>query len=434
MFTIALSGQLDRLASKFVNWIAHRKTHPYQIIGVGHTPYLGIHHLGWRTGSLMSQKDTAGMLEGVDALVVFCMTPPKQTRTSEGLAVDVALASAVNLAKIAQSHPGMRVILVMRRLPKEADEQMPIYDYWLEVRKIFQERCPNICVLQCDPILNECDAITLAVFERLCTIKHPVKDVTDNRVRPASMHQFFEAIERALHSVDASCQVYGDGSVSWREWFETASNAISIGHKLRYVHQIYSILKTEGQQRERLLNESLGIQDDLEDAAAHSDVLKRICHFTADMIEEGVPGALALEPDKSHAVKHTCYVQRLVAQSRRSVSETTDLFMQWLPRYFRRAVRVDELGTGRLACRLGFVPLLEFEKIVESESRCRMNVRFPWGRNVQTPTSFVLMSTGLGDDLRKLLIIVEDAPDSNALITGIRGMMMAFGLYLKEYG
>ena len=432
-YTIALSGQFDRLSAKFVNWITHRKSHHYHVIGVSRTQYEGIHHLDWRTGSLMSQRDTDGMLDGVNTLVYFCMTPPDLSKTSEGLGMDVALVSAVNLAKCAQRRPNMRIILVMRKLPADADEQMPIYEFWLEIKKIFEDRCPQLCVLQTAPILNEADAITLAMFERLGTIRLNAGEMTNNRIRPVTLYQFFEAIEESMHSSETSCMVYGPNSISWREWSETAANALSLSHKLKYAYRMHSILKPESQQRNKLINESIRIPDTLEEDAAQAIFLKKIAQFTKDMLDDDLPPTLHLKPQKNANLRHTCYVQRLIAHSKRTVSETTDLLMLWLPRYFNRVVRVDELGTGRMACRVGIVPLLELEKIVESESRCRVNIRFPWGKNMPNPTSLVLMTTGLGKDLRNLLIIVEDAPDSNALITGLRGMMMAFGLYLKEY-
>ena len=433
-YTIAISGQFDRLSAKFVNWITHRSSPHYHIIGISRTQYEGIHHLDWRTGSLMSPRDTDGMLEGVHALVIFCLTPPELSRTSEGLGMDVALASAVNLAKCVQKRPNVRTILVMRKLPKNADELMPIYEFWLEIKKIFEDRCLKLCVLETDPILNESDAITLAIFERLGSFTPNAVDLTNHRIRPVSMYQLFNAIEQTLHSSEDSRKVYGQDSISWREWSETASDAIHVKHKLKYAYQLRSVLKTEAQQRKQLLSETILIPDEGEEYTAQTNILKKILQFTIDMMDDEIPLTLHLKPQKSHTLKHTCYVQRLVAHSKRSVSETTDLLMLWLPRYFKRLVRVDELGMGRMACRFGVVPLLELEKIVESESQCKINIRFPWGKSNPTPTSLVLMTTGLGQDLRKLLIIVEDAPDSNALITGLRGMMMAFGLYLREYG
>ncbi|MBO4349877.1 MAG: hypothetical protein J6A01_02900 [Proteobacteria bacterium] len=433
-YTIALAGQYDRLSAKFVNWITHQKSHHYHVIGVSRTQYEGIHHLDWRTGSLMSPRDTDGMLEGVNALVIFCLTPPELSRTSEGLDMDVALVSAVNLAKCAQRRPDLRTILVMRNLPADEDEQMPIYAFWLEIKKIFEDRCTQLCVLETAPLLNEADAISLAIFERLGTFNPNADNMTNHRIRPVSMYQLFNAIEQALHSQEKTCKVHGLDSISWREWYETASNAISIRHKLKYTYQLRAMLKVEAQQRNRLLNESILIPDEIDEYTAHAAILKKILQFTNDMMDDDIPHTLHLKPKKTHNLKHTCYVQRLVAHSRRSVSETTDLLMLWLPRYFKRLVRVDELGMGRMACRVGVVPLLELEKIVESESQCKINIRFPWGKNTPTPTSLVLMTTGLGKDLRKLLIIVEDAPDSNAVITALRGMLMAFGLYLKEYG
>lgn len=433
MFTIAVSGQFDRLTSKFVNFITHREDLDCRVVGIAPSPYRDIHHLGWRLGSLMSLKDASGMLEGVDALVVFCMTPPNPARTAEGMGLDVALASAVNLAKIVQTFPQMRVILVMRGLPDAPDEKMELYDYWYEVRRIFEERCHNLCVLECDPILNELDALTLSMVERICSLKQTSVGMTDNRIRPISMHQFLESIETALVSSDSRCRVCGAHSISWREWFETASRAISFGHKLKYAHRLQAFLNAEGQQRERLLAEAVRIRDDFEEESADKVFLKRMYQITADLLEDSIPRILSLEPERSHDIRHTCYVQSLVANSRRSVSDTTDLLMQWLPRYFKHAVRVDELGMGKLACRLGFVPLMDLEKIVESETRCRVQIRFPWGRNALPPTSLVLMTTGLCGDLRRLLIIVEDAPNSHLLITGFRAMMVAFGMYLKEY-
>ncbi|MBR4984375.1 MAG: hypothetical protein IKY83_01370 [Proteobacteria bacterium] len=432
--TIAITGQFDGLVASFSEWV-YRRMRP-NLVCLDRVPREGLSRARWRLGSMISARDTSTMLADVDALVYFCLTPFETHRTTEGLAEDVAISGATNLARCARATPGVRVILVTRMMPDTASEMS--CETFLQIRRIFREACPNLSVIETAPLLSAQDALTLSVFESARAGSRVGDGVSWlSLLQPVSRTALFEAIAGQIECQSPSdVTVEGGCAMTWREYFDILSRLVP-GH-VHLFDRVRSVSSPETAARRAFLNALMavhsarsGLRDDGEEGndAPVRRALSDVAHELAGLAFG--PLQLHARPGRFEDHFAACYAQRILSETSRDVSSIADLLMEWLPRYFQRAVKVEDMGQNRLMCRVAFIPVVELEKTVEAPDRCRLRLRSPWLISDRQTSLVVTKTAGQNG---ALLILIEDDPKRRLITQGMRGMLYAFGRYLKAYG
>lgn len=443
MFTIAFAGQFDHFLPDFIHWFSKNVMPDCNFVGLNHQSFRELSSISWRIGSLLSSRDTEGMLNQIDALVYFGMTPPSLNKTDEGIERDVALSAAVNVASAAKLFPDLRVILVTRNVQNEHPKLGSCSDYWLQIVKIFKDSVQNLNVIQTNPVISELDAVCVAMFENAQQkLANRPDSIWKKSFQPVKKRDFYDAIKNAITGKSTgNCTIlHGDCSIEWLDWIKVNQRAIPSSRQPGRIAQMRNALFPENHLRAELLDEVIS---DSSSNPSHNSSLKpyilaEMLQIAEDLLDDKIANKpLLLAPGRFHipvAGKSSCYVQRILTRPLRSVSDIADLLMGWIPRYFQRMIRVEELSASRIMCRMSRIPVLEFEKIIESPNRCRLLLRSPWALNVKNTVNLVVATTGYEKDPGILFVIVEDAPKNLIFMSSFRAMMIAFGRYLKDYG
>lgn len=446
---VAFGGQLDKFFASFMEWLGARSPAESQFIGLSPVALRMDVPISWRQGSMVSENDTVAMLKDADAFVYFGLMPITEDLTDEGLAEDVALCGAYNLAQAAARNPSCHVILVMRAFPRENRKFGKYYQFWREIIRIFQKNCRNLTILETTPILSELDSLTLGMAERVLAEGKSKNHLTPEWLNFTSLthpETLYSAIFHALTHVfgEPERHVIADKNlVTYDEWYRMLKDVVS-GH-FRAFPQLMMHIHPEASTRQILVGETLKfstthpdwVGDNLSEIGIEEGCRERLRGELKNMVNRmGWGRSLCLKAlgRAGKGVQSRCYVQRILSAPNRDIPAITDLLMKWIPRYFQRTVRVDDLDENRRICRLARIPLMELEKKQETPTRCQLILRTPWGKSVKPVTRFTVTQTGTIEDSGELLVIVEDGPSSGALMKVIRAMLWAFGKYLRDYG
>ena len=427
--TLAIAGQIDRISALFVSLYRHKtKAASPQIVALSETRREDMDDVHWRCGSLISRHETAKMLDGVNVLVYFALTPPLTLRSPQGLEPDVAIASAVSLAQCASAMPGCRVVLVTRYCG-ENENLPPNYAFWQQITRIFADNCSNLAIIRTMPVLS-CDDAVLRGMSESGRNRADAAAGWDNLCAPVAPESLVDSIIHAIQDDSAHGDVVlsGSNSVSYRHLAEIVVRV----RRADPIRRLRAAVDPEARTRAQLLDETVRFPT----SESRAENIGRDFSIAVEEAFEPLKlrRSMLLRPSSGEKVESSCYAQRVLTNPRRSVSEIADLLMQWLPRYFQRMVRVDNLGGSRLLCRFTRIPLLELEKKQEADNRCRLVMRSPWAHSVQSKTSLTVMTTGNTDNPGELVIVVEDAPGTKLLNMGFRAILHAFGRYLRDYG
>lgn len=447
---IAFTGQFDGLLTQFYSWFrrsAHVKSESSRMIGIYDAKVEGFPQLDWRTGSLLSAREVTSMLADIRVLVCFYMTPPEDIVTHQGHARDVALTSAVNIARCANAQPDLRVILVTRMFPQETSSFDENYEYLENILHIFKTNCKNIDIIQCSPVISEYDVISLAMFEHaLFHAKNHTKCCSShwtNLTQPMPERAFFKALHAAILAPSSAPSIQflqGCEVLSYQSWFDILLASIPLHIQRKTLAHIKMQFMPCVLQRSRILDETIKFPTAENGSQVPGELSlggkKNFAMFVDDLLENrhNPRSLLASTDSRLFQERETaCYVQRVIKNPNRSVSEMADLMMQWLPRYFQRMLRVEDIDSDRVLCRVSRVPLLELKKVEESSTRCRLYVRFPWAKSVTARTSLLITTSGSSKSPGILLVVIEDSPDNAIFKTSMRMLLHAFGKYLKDY-
>ncbi len=449
---IAITGQLDGIAAAFSRTLARSERHA-PIIGLGRAAACGWGVDTWRLGSMTSERDTQYMLADVSTAFYFCLTPPNEGRTHEGLGYDVALCDAINFAHCAGDH--VRVVLVTRFFPNDGRNLGNSFAFWREVCEIFKENVTHLQIVQTTPVWSEFDAVVTGLISYAQHQSIQDRDVRFfNLVNPTTMKSLQDKLVRTFDDWQDGAEhlVEGDIAVSYGNLVRCVQNALNGRRIQSSVARMITRSRQLGFDDETLFKQAVEFHSAGELAmykANQTDLPKRVferCRdFVADQVDVSIVsatcsrlGALArtsrLKVETADAPHARNYVYRIARLPKRPVSEIADLFVEWLPRYFQRLVHLEKLGETRQMVRLSRVPLVEFEKCDESWQRCRLVVRWPLGNHVQARTQLITTVTGTREKPRELLIVCEEGTEGNWFVMLSRGILAAFGTYLRDYG
>ena len=454
---IGISGQLDGIAALFSHALArHDPSHTR--VAMGREASCGWNVQKWRLGSMTSERDTRNMLQGVDTVFYFCLTPPYDGRTHEGNGYDVALCDAMNFAHVAADK--VRVVLITRMFPNDGRPLGQAFSYWREVTDIFTENIQNLQIVRTTPIWSEHDALMTGMYHYATNHRFSYQDVRFfNYIDPVTMGELIRKLVSISH----------DETISWEKqptWELEGETAVSYQALL---HCMKSCSHTSRRLEKTLTDiirkpHPLSFHEDqlfLEAVEFHSateqtvrrdsqttrtDLVFQACRdFVHEYNDTSLLNAAytrlgtaardeRIKTAHEVATNSRNYVYKIAKEPRRSVEEIAELFVQWLPRYFQRTMSLEKINETRQMCRISRIPLAEFELEKESWKRCRLHMKWPWGVRVNGNTKLVVTVTGTRDNPRELLLVCEDGPDSSWFIMLARSIMAAFGRYLRDYG
>ena len=437
MLNIAIAGRFDPIVGATVRRLQNAASGAYRIVGLHPVP-LRIPHVVWRTGSLMTARNTTTMLGDVDVLVYFCLTSPGPQSTPEGIMRDVSLCAATCLAETAAARPGLRVVLVTRATGGGHHAPDSAGAFWRHVESIFRA-CPNLRVVRTGPLLSDRDPVTRAAVEHCMHAR--VADIPGAASRAAVAvrpDDFLRAVCDAVESPTPGDFSPDAAAIPWDEWFRIQFAAIPSGRILRGLRSVRMHIHPDVHHRAEILREYIDASPAVTDVPRTADHarIRAIRLFCSDALDD-IDSTLAndIPEDRRLREKHdeTCYVQRVLDCPTRPVGDIAALLMAWLPQFFH-TVSVDEAGGGRVLCRTFRIPIVELERRDESPNRCRIVVRSPWSSSFESPTSFVVTTTGTPDEPGILLVVVENTPNLKIMTAMIRALLLSFGRYLREYG
>ncbi len=455
---IGITGQLGGIAAAFSRTIA-RNAPGEKIIALGRQASSGWSVDRWRIGSMTSERDAREMLKDLSIVYYFCLTPPFEGRTYEGLDIDVALCDAMNFASVAGSIPDLRVVFITRFSPRDDRPMGSTWNFWREVANIFEENIKNLQIVKTTPMWSASDSETMGMISYAQHNKISLQDTRlFNLIAPiAPEYLMKKLVELHQNWPEASPRkhmlIEGEASVSYAALLQCIKSELS-NHtiKRRLARLIDNSDAKQAARDEVLFIQSLDFHQvtyksmsRIGEPNNRENVFRQCRDFVNEIGDVSLVDAavsrigMAARDEKVRAEVEVAsqrrnYVYRIARYPRRSVSEIADLFIKWIPRYFQRAVRVEDLGSNRQMYRLSRVPLAELEKVEGSWQRCRILMKWPWGVKVDAHAQLLVTVTGTRDQTREILIVCEDGPQSSWFVLLMRGLMAAFGKYLRDYG
>jgi len=455
---IGITGQLGGVAAMFSRAIA-RNAPGEKIIALGRQASSGWSVNRWRIGSMTSERDTRQMLKDLSIVYYFCLTPPYEARTYEGLDIDVSLCDAMNFASVAGSIPDLRVVFVTRFSPLDDRPMGSTWNFWREIANIFEENIKNLQIVKTTPMWSVSDSETMGMISYAQHHKIPAQDTRFfNLIAPIAPEFLMKNLVELYKNWPAETPrkhmlIEGEASVSYAALLNCIKTVLA-NHsiKRRLARFLESSDPKQAARDEVLFIQSLDF---------HQVTFKSLCHVgetnnqeivfrqCRDFVNEQCDISLvdaavsrigvAARDEKVRAEVEVAshsrnYVYRIARYPRRSVSEIADLFIKWIPRYFQRTVRIEDLGSNRQLYRFTRIPLAELEKVDESWQRCRILMKWPWGIKVDAHTQLLVTVTGTREQMREILIVCEEGPQSTWFVLLARGIMAAFAKYLRDYG
>lgn len=455
---IGIAGQLDGIAALFSHALSRHYANTDTIVALSREASCGWHVDTWRLGSMTGERETRHMLHGLSLVYYFCLTPPVEGRTREGYGYDVALCDAMNFAHEAADK--VRVVLVTRLFPDDGRPLGEAFSYWREVCDIFSENIRDLQIVQTAPVWSEFDGVMMGMFHYACHRRLPDQDVRFfNYMDPVTCGELIRQLlslgsaENGVGDKQPVCFVEGETALTYHALIQCMKTESRKAR--RFGQGLANIVRPThpaAKQDARLFEEALAFHSATEQSVqrdrqtTQKDPVFRACrdfvqeYYDTSVLhqaytrlgtasrDECVRNAQEVATDVRH------YVYRIAKAPKRSVADIAELFIQWLPRYFQRAVSLEKLNDTRRMCRLSRIPLAEFELEREAWNRCRLHIKWPWGVKVNANVQLVVTVTGTREKARELLIVCEDGPDSSWFIMIARGIMLAFGNYLRDYG
>ena len=452
---IAITGQLGGLAVSFALAAKHAGE---TVVALSRDAdnYRGIDH--WRLGSLASQSDLEQMLTGIDCVIYFCLTPPSDGKTKEGLAHDVAIYDALNFAHVASMRPDLHVVLVTRIFPDDGRTLGNTYALWDEVNRIFDENIPWLTTIRTAPLWSENDPLTLGMMAFAQHHDVPEGDVRFyNLTSPAFVTTLSNTLLDTAKETEKNSHctkiVEGNCAVSYGSIIQCMKSSLS----KRHIHRaLTSTLRNEfslGLRFEDLFKETVVFhtsgENNIHRAGRPEDsrkVYEQCRDFVTEMQDVSLTDALisrignaarkgrATIESRAAKSKNNNYIYRIARNPRRGVREIAELFVQWLPRHLYRIVRMDPVGPDRMICKIANIPLFEVETSEESWQRAQLLFRHTWSSKCEQTTRVVVSITGTQEQPREVLIVVEDISKKIASIVFSESSMRDFGQYLRDYG
>ena len=456
---IGITGQIGGVAAMFSQALARLQLNE-TVVALARKPVSGWNVDQWRLGSMTSERDTAELLKDVSIVYYFVLTPPNEGRTYEGLDIDVALCDAMNFARVAGSVKNLRVVLVTRFQPDDDRTVGSTWAFLREVTDIFEDNIKNLQVVETMPLWSSADAEMMGMLSY--ARKHDVNDQDVrffNLVAPVTPKKLLDKLIELKelwqdnHDIPRKhVVVEGDAAVSYGALIHCMQSAFhnSLGNKLAQLIESNDVKKSahaevlfiQGVEFHQASYDMIKKEPDQIDI---DTVFKQCRDFVEDQCDNSLLGAavarigVASRNEKirsAHFVKSHSrnYVYRIARYPRRSVSEIADLFIKWIPRYFLRTIRIEVLAKNRQMYRLDRLPLAEFEKIDESWQRCRIFIKWPLAKKVDANAQLFVTVTGTCEKPREVLIVCEEGPQETWFVLMARGIMAAFGKYLRDYG
>ncbi len=384
-----------------------------------------------------------------DAAAWFALTPMPDKQTREGMQRDIELFRAFQLTRTLRAHAqrtnhNIPLIFVTRIFPDDARKLGEPYGHWRKLHHLFNDEYANTHNIRLSAEMSENDAIFVSLFEH--AMKHSSSDADDiswlNLSSPCAKDSLSEMIVKFFADDDVSQpkQVFAVGEciVSYEDIIKSMRNVLRGRHMLSA--RLRCIMSDEAKERARLLasarafhaiaeNMTPSFDDNIAPAMA---AVERAAEDIAD--EQKMPIHLLLEPGKMKTTgsKQSFDICRIAHAPKRSLRDTAELFMHWLPSYFKKSLNIEKIRSDVLLCKLLNATVCEIEHIDDAPFFSRLAV---YRANRRSPllTVSLAMQDAKSDD-GGVLLIAWQTPSDNRIWRALFGRTIGeFGKFVREY-
>lgn len=384
-----------------------------------------------------------------DAAAWFALTPQPDKQTPEGMRRDIELFRAFQLTRALRDHArrtnhNIPLIFVTRIFPDDARKLGEPYDHWRKLHHLFNKEYANSHIIRLSAEMSENDAVFISLFEH--AMKHSSSDADDiswlNLSSPCAKDSLSEMLLKVLsdEGVSQPKQVFAVGEciVSYEDIIKSMRSVLRDRHMLSA--RLRCIMSDESKERARLLASTLAFHAIGENTApAFEDniapAMSAIAHIAEDIADEQkMPIHLLREPDKmkSSDTKQSFAVCRIAHAPKRSLHDTTELLMHWLPSYFKKSLNIEKIRNDVLLCKLLNATICEIEHIDDAPFFSHLAV---YRANRRSPllTVSLAMQDANSDD-GGVLLVAWQTPSENRIWRSLFARTVgAFGRFIREY-
>ena len=386
-----------------------------------------------------------------DAVVWFALTPRGDASTMAGTSCDIELWSAFQMARALRRQASVTerstpFVLVTRIFPTDARPLGNVYDHWRKLYNIFDSFVDNLRVIRVSIEISEYDAIFMALVEYATRSSEPdiSRDMSWLNVsRPIGKGVLSEAIARAVDTTRCptarKIQTYlvGDGAVSYAELLTAVRRGM--GDKPALAARMRCLASQTARRRAKFFAQTRQFHtiDDLSSTCGETrctDCLAWAARCVEDIVDElSLPARLLLDPvSKPRGDAAPFIVRRIANAPRRSLYDTTQLLMHWLPSYFKRSLNIEKVGGDVLRCKMSRVTLCEIEQKIDAPFFNRLIVYRPYMRKPLFTIALAMLPANVSDS--GTLLVACHTPSDNRILSGMFArIFQAFGQFVEEY-
>lgn len=403
----------------------------------------------------LADDDADACLAPYDVILWIALTPIPQHAIGPHTKDDAMLMKAFHIARLLHrmQNPKTRLLLLTRVFPIDSTSLRKIYIPWQLLCTLFQLASNHAKIIQICPEISRHDAVFLSLFERVLKSNHsPGFDDSDLRwlnilcpiessALASTLYRAIENREENRETTDSSTEIVlqGDSILSYDDAFEMIRHALK--SKIKAIHRLKCLSNSEAQQRCTLLDETLDFHlidntQTLPPDEKTIEVRSKIEETAQALLNDKRENLdLCLKPLKHTTTIDDAYcIQRIDAAPKRSLHDTADLFMQWLPSYLKKSLNIEKNNGDRLICKLSNLPLFEIAQTDDAPFFSRLTLQSPYRRHAAPFMTIDMAMLPPQDANQGILLMGCKLPSKSFIFKSIfRRIVAAFGTFTHEY-
>ena len=154
-----------------------------------------------------------------------------------------------------------------------------------------------------------------------------------------------------------------------------------------------------------------------------------------DIVDErAIPVRLLLDVEPLRHHDASAFIVRRIANApKRSLYDTTQLLMHWLPSYFKKSLNIEKASGDLLLCKISRITLCEIEQKADAPFFNRLIVHRPYTHSPLFTIGLAMLPVN-ASDAGTLLVACHTPSDNRLLCSLFARVIHAFGLFVEEYG
>lgn len=387
-----------------------------------------------------------------DAVVWFALTPRDDATAVPGSVYDIELWRAFQLARALQFqasalHASIPLIFATRIFPTDARPLGAVYDHWRKLYNIFNTSVDNLHIIRSSIEISEDDALFMAFVEY--ATRHSAPDMSRNMswlnvARPVDKGSMSKAIADALQS--SRCDIakrrqtnlVGDGVVSYAELLAAVRRGLHDKHMI--ATRMRCLASPTARRRAQFFAETRKFHA-IDDAVPipyddrHAECSSWATQRAEDIVDErAIPVRLLLDVEPLRHHDASAFIVRRIANApKRSLYDTTQLLMHWLPSYFKKSLNIEKASGDLLLCKISRITLCEIEQKADAPFFNRLIVHRPYTHSPLFTIGLAMLPVN-ASDAGTLLVACHTPSDNRLLCSLFARVIHAFGLFVEEYG